>query len=198
MEIGCGSCSSALLLLRVLCLVVLDRVGVLGDVAPQRVHALGDDVDFEVRPGHRGLHAGSGLLVLLLVLLRDKLLGDGLLEGELLRDRLLDQLLADGLRDKLLDEGLLEFRDGLLLGRSRLRHGLLLRRGLVGHQASISSGWGFCATCGCSGPAYTLSFVSCLRARRLRGIIPFTAILMISSGRRASISSKLRERRPPG
>ena len=48
------------------------------------------------------------------------------------------------------------------------------------------------------GPAYTFSFVSCLRARRLRGIMPLTASRMTSSGRRSSISLRVRDRRPPG
>ncbi len=276
-EIGCGE---LLLLaplpgLRGLLQVLLDRVGIRGGLPGQRVHALGNDVHFQVGPRHGGLDPGSGLLFLLLEVLLlglrlrggsgrrgwllelGGLLGEGLLRGRLGNDcRLLCGLLGYGLGDrgrlggglgggllrgdglggglfghkprygllrnklldKLLDDGLINrklLRHKLLGGR-RLRRGLLGGRlpaylrsvgglldrllvgRLLGHQVSISSGSGFWAACGCSGPAYTLSFVICLRARRLRGIIPFTAIRMISSGRRASISSKLRERRPPG
>ena len=64
--------------------------------------------------------------------------------------------------------------------------------------SSSGSGSGFWASCGCSGPAYTLSFVICRRARRFRGSMPLTALRMTSVGRRSSCSASVRERRPPG
>ena len=148
--------------------------------------------------------------------LLDDSLRYGLLD-KLLRDSLDDGLL-DSLDDDLLSHDLLDgWGLGDLLGglASRLRglggrlYGLGDRLGglglvlwllsrLVSHQASISIGCGFWATCGWSGPAYTFSLVICLRASRLRGIMPLTASLMISSGRRSIISSNVRERRPPG
>jgi len=83
--------------------------------------------------------------------------------------------------------------------RHRLGHfGFLRGARLVGHQDRSSRSAGRCAMCGCSGPAYTFSLVSCFRASRLRGIMPLTAIRMTSSGRRVIICSKVRVRRPPG
>src|SRR4051794_30261859 len=49
----------------------------------------------------------------------------------------------------------------------------------------ISNGWAFCAWCGCSGPAYTLSFFSIWRPRRFLGSMPHTDC---SIARRASFS----------
>src|SRR5439155_406120 len=133
-----------------------------------------------------------------LLLLAGRLLfaggGCGLLLG---RGR---RLLLGGRR--LLGSGrLLDVAPLLRLGRHLLRLLLLLLRLLalfVDHQASISIGAGFCAVCGWSGPAYTFSLRSWARASRLRGIIPLTARRMTSSGRRSSISPRVRERRPPG
>ena len=64
----------------------------------------------------------------------------------------------------------------------RLLH--LVRLFAFDHTFSISTGGGFWASCGCSGPAYTFSLRSCWRASRLRGSMPFTASRMTSSGRR--------------
>ena len=100
-------------------------------------------------------------------------------------------------------------RSGLRrLGLRRLRLRLVLSLGalgllvfgalVVGHHASTSNRLGFWASWGCSEPAYTFSLVSCWRARRLRGSIPFTALRMTSSGRRSSMSPSVRVRRPPG
>ena len=78
---------------------------------------------------------------------------------------------------------------------------LVLRRLrlLVVHQVqSVSIGFGCCAACGWSGPAYTFSLVSCWRARRLRGSIPLTALRITSSGLRSSISPSVRDLIPPG
>src|SRR5262249_25392826 len=43
-----------------------------------------------------------------------------------------------------------------------------------------------CAACGCSGPAYTLSFLSILRPRAVCGSMPRTVCLMTRSGCLAS------------
>ncbi len=166
MEIGCAELLLALLLrvgLRLLRVLVgrvgVDGVGVLVALAAaQRVDALGHDVHLEVRARHRRLLARRRLLLFLLVLLDglDDLLDrlDDLL-NRLRRDRCgLDRVGLDlrshgGLGGRLHDLGL-----GLGLG---LLDVLPLRGGcgllVVCHQASISSGCGFWATCGCSGPA---------------------------------------------
>src|SRR5215216_1235906 len=121
--------------------------------------ALAHDVDLEVHAGDLRLDA-RGLV-------------DELLVGVLLRrcpgrGSLGDRLLRRGL----LGDGLLGGRVGLLGGRLGLRRGRRLGRGLdslglrlvrrlrdvrvalvVAHRVVISSFWGFCASCGCSGPA---------------------------------------------
>src|SRR5262249_30520814 len=76
--------------------------------------------------------------------------------------------------------------------------GSLVLGGLGGSHHLTSSGCGAWASCGCSGPAYTFSLVSCCRARRLRGSIPLTALRITSVGRRSSSSRSGRLRRPPG
>ncbi len=48
------------------------------------------------------------------------------------------------------------------------------------------------------GAGVDLELGICWRARRLRGSIPWTALRITSSGRRSSISSRVRERIPPG
>ncbi len=156
-------------------------------------------------------------------LLRDRLLSDRLLRSGLLRSGLVGRgLLAGGV---LLRGRLRRVLRGLLgLAGAALRHqvlhaldlgadglalaSLVLRRAglrllgqvvaLLGHQLGTSIGSGFCAACGWSGPEYTFSLRSCARPSRLRGSIPFTASRITSSGRRASISSSVRLRRPPG
>ena len=162
--------------------VLLDRVGV--DVLiypPQRVDALGDDVDLEVGTGHRRLLARGRLLVGLGRLCLGGLLG-GLESGVLGRARdllglgagdgvtLAGGLDGDGLRRGLPGRRVRRLQGGLegrVLGgacdRGRLLagDGVLGRLGAVGrlgcllvcHQTSISMLWGCCATCGCSGPA---------------------------------------------
>src|SRR5215211_7468200 len=146
------------------------------------------------------------------------LLGFGLAAGALLGGEL--SLLLDrdrlelGSGDSVLLLLALGRRSLLLLGRGlglgclflgglrRLLGGslflLLVLSLFLGHQSSISSVRGCCAAWGWSGPAYTFSFVSCLRPSRLRGSIPRTASRITSSGRRSSISPSVRERIPPG
>src|SRR6185436_208538 len=51
-------------------------------------------------------------------------------------------------------------------------------------------GSGFCAVCGCSGPAYTLSLWRICRPSAFLGSIPFTASSITRSGCLASISLK--------
>src|SRR6185312_14443828 len=127
-------------------------------LAAERVAALGDDVGHEVRAGDLRLDARRLLDQLLLGLL---LGGRGGSRG-LLRGRSgLGRLVGDRLR---LRCGRLRLGGGLLGRRLGVGGALLVLWLLdVGHEASISMGCGCWATCGCSGPAYTFSFVSCLR-----------------------------------
>src|SRR5205807_2633452 len=122
-----------------------------------------------------------------------------LLGGGLLGHGLLSRLLGGGL----LGHGLLSrLQRGFFRGRGRfLGLGVFGRsqiRGFVVFQVSISIGLGCWAVCGWSGPAYTFSLVNCLRANRLRGSMPLTAMRITSSGRRWSISSSERDFSPPG
>ena len=98
-----------------------------------------------------------------------RVLGEGLL-GRHLLGVVLSALGAAALRGRCL-LGRLLLLGLLLLGRALVRLLLLF----VLHQVSISSGSGFWAWWGCSGPAYTLSLRSCWRPSRLRGIMPLTA-----------------------
>src|SRR6266511_4348271 len=109
------------------------------------------------------------------------------------------------------DDGLLAAANGLdqttsaaagADGRGRGRRGgLHRRRGGNGfcHDGSlvsahcaiclISNGTGCCAACGCSGPAYTLSFLMRRRPSLLCGSMPLTASSIARSGRLVSSSS---------
>src|SRR4051794_22108322 len=74
----------------------------------------------------------------------------------------------------------------------------VLGRGRHWETCLISKGFAFWAACGCSGPAYTLSFFSIWRPRRFLGSMPQTAF---STALRASfsISSPMGvAERPPG
>jgi hypothetical protein len=117
--------------------LLLDGVGVLVLLgAPERVRALGNDVDLKVCSGDGRLLARCLLLLVLL--------GGG------------GRRLSRG-------GGLLGLRGcGCGLGGGRRLGGLLGRLGALGlglhvllvcHQPLISRDCGFCATCGCSGPA---------------------------------------------
>jgi len=64
--------------------------------------------------------------------------------------------------------------------------------------SDVGSGDGFCATCGCSGPAYTLSLVARRRPRRFFGSIPTTASRTRRVGCRCRTSSARERRTPPG
>src|SRR5262245_47072389 len=61
-----------------------------------------------------------------------------------------------------------------------------------------ASGTGFCARCGWSGPAYTLSFVASRRPSRFFGSMPSTASRMSRVGCRSRTSCAVAWRMPPG
>src|SRR6266508_984092 len=111
------------------------------------------------------------------------------------------------------DDGLLAAANGLdqttsaaagADGRGRGRRGGLHRRrggGGFCHDGSlvsahcaiclISNGTGCCAACGCSGPAYTLSFLMRRRPSLLCGSMPFTASSIARSWRLLPVSATL-------
>src|SRR3712207_1518386 len=117
-----------------------------------------------------------------------------LLEGH---ERLADELLVHLVREVLLEGAAVQLElagtgeeahadDGLLAPA----HGLDGTPGGVGHGEGgghwatclISKFWGCWAACGCSGPAYTFSFLSICRPRLLCGSMPLTARSMTRSG----------------
>src|SRR4051795_7655394 len=133
-----------------------------------------------------------------------------LLEGH---ERLTDELLVHLVREVLLegaavelelagagqqphaDDGLLAPADGLDRTPLGVGHGQC-----AGHWATclISKVWGCCAAWGCSGPAYTFSFLSICRPRLLCGSMPLTARSTTRSGWVRSWSPTGMVFRPPG
>src|SRR6185503_11396680 len=68
--------------------------------------------------------------------------------------------------------------------------GVVLLFGSHSSDAQKVRGSGFCAWCGCSGPAYTLSLWRICRPSAFLGSMPFTASSITRSGCLASISLK--------
>src|SRR6266508_298804 len=82
---------------------------------------------------------------------------------------------------------------GVVLG-----HGVCSLRWLYWEIWVISNGLGCWAVCGCSGPAYTLSFLSICRLRRFFGSMPQTAFSTTLRGSASRMSPTAVAVRPPG